>query len=306
MPGVTHLQLIVILGCPRSGTTWLHGMLAEHPEVAGLGETYFFTDYLDGLRRAFELRRHPYVGLDAVLSADGFRASVTTFATQTLTRVAEEQGGARVLVEKTPGNALVWREIRELFPDAWLVHVLRDPRDVVASLRAAGRSWGRSWAPSGTAGAARLWRRFVESAVDVENDPRGLVVRYERAHEDPAGELLRICEATGLKAAPGWYQDVVAQHSFERRAQLEGAGAKRFLRRGRVGSWHEDLSGRDVRIVEYVAGALMDQLEYPRSVPLVQGKPLGLLAHDLVRGAGGALQRHARLLFRRGLGLPDP
>jgi hypothetical protein len=299
-------KLIFIMGSPRSGTTWLHGMLAEHPLVAGLGETYLFTDYVEALRKAYERRWRPYVGLDKVLSAEGFRVCVRRFAETALNGVAVEHPGARVLLEKTPGNALVWREIRALFPEALLVHVLRDPRDVVSSLRAAGRSWGRSWAPTGTAGAALLWRGLVESAQGVEDDPRGLVVRYERLLEDGAGELARIGEAAGLGAAPEWYREVVARHSFERRAREAGAGPDQFLRRGQAGSWRADLSRREVRVVEYVAGPLMDQLGYPRSVVPAPGKPLGLAAHDLLRRGGGALHRRANRVFRRSLGLPEP
>jgi hypothetical protein len=300
-------QLIVILGCPRSGTTWLHGMLAEHPRVAGLGETYLFSDYVAVLRKAYASRWRPYVGLDKVLGEEGFRGCLEAFATAALQRVAEERPGVRVLVEKTPANALVWREIRELFPDAVLIHVLRDPRDVVCSLRAAGRSWGRSWAPTNVAGAARFWRLFVENALGVENDPRGLVVRYEALQADGAAELARIGRAAGLDVDPEWCRQVAANHSFERRAQVDGAGPDRFLRSGRAGSWREDLSRRDVRAVEYIAGALMDRLGYPRSVPSARGKPFGLSAYDLAHGVGSALHRRARLLYQRSLRLlPGP
>lgn len=80
--------------------------------------------------------------------------------------------------------------------------MLRDPRDVVASLQAAGRSWGRSWAPTGVAGAAELWCRFVESALEVESDPRGIVVRYERLLAETAAELGRVCAGPGSRPAP--------------------------------------------------------------------------------------------------------
>jgi len=298
-------QLIVIMGCPRSGTTWLHGMLAEHPRVAGLGETYLFTDYVAVLHGAYRRRWRPYVGLDKVLGEEAFRDCVRSFAREALESVAE-QSGKSVLVEKSPANVLVWREIRALFPEAWLVHLLRDPRDVVASLTDAGRSWGRSWAPSGTVGAARLWQSFVEAGQGLEQDPRSLVVRYEELLEDGAGQLSRIFDAAGLEASPDRCREVVELHQFEQRAREEGAGPSRFLRRGRAGSWREDLSRRDVRIVEYVAGPLMDQLGYTRSLAPARRKPLGLAGYDLVRQAGRGVQRSSRLLFRRSLGLPDP
>lgn len=299
-------QLIVILGCPRSGTTWLHGMLADRPEIAGLGETYLFTEYVGELRRAFERRRSARVGLDKVLDAVEFRDCLRAFASDALGRISAGRPGVCALLEKTPSNALVWREIRALFPDALLVHVLRDPRDVVASLRAAGRSWGRSWAPTGVVGAARLWLRFVESALDVEDDPRGIVVRYESLLADTPRALARVCAAAGLPASPQWCEDVSGRHSFEQRTAGQRSGPEHFLRRGRAGAWSDDLSRRDVRIVEHIAGSLMDRLGYARATKPRAWRPFGLIAHDVLRSAGPILNRRARLVFRRWLGLPDP
>src|SRR5438876_565526 len=44
---LADLDIVFVVGAPRSGTTWLQTMLAAHPEVASPQETYIFSAYVD-------------------------------------------------------------------------------------------------------------------------------------------------------------------------------------------------------------------------------------------------------------------
>jgi hypothetical protein len=113
---------IIILGAARSGTGLLIGSLARHPDLAWIEEPNFVWksynadvghDMLPPTRATDRVKRHIHARFDAMRKA---------------------QGRARI-VEKTPQSTLRLPFVLEVFPDAKLVHVIRDGRQVVASAR---------------------------------------------------------------------------------------------------------------------------------------------------------------------------
>jgi len=117
---------VFIAGCGRSGTTLVGALLAAHP-----GVRYYF----EPLHRwaavdpsfDFLLR---YIPTEPNFPFDG---DVPYTARAWFPRVFR-QPGRRRLVEKTPEHGLRLRALRELAPDATIVYVLRDGRDVVRSI----------------------------------------------------------------------------------------------------------------------------------------------------------------------------
>src|SRR5438094_2346752 len=140
-------KLLLVGGCPRSGTTWLQLLLAQHPGVATCTETYVFV-YMNHLhRRWVDERNHTFgprsVGLSQLLSDEEFYGLCRDFAAGVIAKVGRLRPDTQVVLEKTPDNILRWELILKLFPDAYFLHVIRDPRSVASSLLAAGRSrWG--------------------------------------------------------------------------------------------------------------------------------------------------------------------
>ncbi|MDR8394065.1 sulfotransferase [Aliifodinibius sp. S!AR15-10] len=67
-----------------------------------------------------------------------------------------ENSGATHFVEDNTWNILYLKEITELLPDARLVHIYRDPRDVVASFI------HQTWTPSDAVESARFYRNLMD------------------------------------------------------------------------------------------------------------------------------------------------
>lgn len=182
-------RLVFVFGCPRSGTTFFAGALGEVPGFVDLGEVHPWKAAIPQL-----------AGLEPGAAAARVRRILG------LTRRLGLVGGRRG-VEQTPETAFVLPAVARAFPEATLVHLLRDGRDVVASLLErgwlsrgrdgeddAGAAYGahaRFWVEPGReqefeqAGDARraawAWRRYVsavrESGVPVHE------VRYDRLEE---------------------------------------------------------------------------------------------------------------------------
>lgn len=265
---------VFVVGCQRSGTTWVQLLLARHPHVSTANETHLVNRFLGPAVRAWdELSEDPRdVGLPTLCSGSEFLDTVRGLGREVIARIAEP--GARVVVEKTPDHALWGDELLQLFPDARILHVVRDPRDVCSSLLAAGRDWGSHWAPRSTYEAASRWNRYVEAARGIR--PGGgdlrLEVRYEDLHADPESELGRMMEWLELEHGDDFLARAVEATDISRLREGDGDSPWEladepdgFFRKGESGGWKRDLRGSDVRLVEHVCREHMDTYGYERS-----------------------------------------
>ena len=290
-------KLVFVVGCPRSGTTWLQLLLFQHPDVAGGQETHLFNTYLRSLDQRWEQEGANLsprdVGLRASLTRTQFDGLLRDFADGVFSRLASTRPGATVLVEKTPDHVQDWELILRLFPDAWFVHVVRDPRSVVCSLRHAQRSWGSRWAPAGVIEAATQWVRAVEQGRRIASATgRYGEVRYEDLESRGAETLLDTLHWLELSADRSFVERALAGCRLENlqsgssgtaspwRLDQEPEG---FYRKGRSEGWKDELSKGQLRLVEHVADTLMQDLDYARATPRRRMRPLRLFLHQTTR-----------------------
>ena len=265
-------------------------LLARHPAVVTSQETHLFSAYLGDMLRAWETdlaapedRRR--VGLTTVLEPAAFRAACRGFADTVFAEVAAANPQAETIVEKTPGHVLRAREILRVYPAASFVHVIRDPRDVVCSLRSAGRSWGSHWAPTNVALGARYWQRRVEAGREIGRlTPRYHEVRYEGLLQDAAAVLAGVCEFAGLAADPQFCREAAETCRLDRLQRVAAEPAdvpwrlsgepEGFFRRGRARGWSDDLTRGELRRVEHGASPLMAELGYVPTTRSPHRRPL--------------------------------
>jgi tetratricopeptide (TPR) repeat protein len=113
---------VFICGMFRSGSTLAERVLAAHPRVTAGGELDWLPQLVERLAPYPETMRH--VGADGARRlADAYRAARhATFP------------GADVLTDKRPDNFLYVGLIKTMFPDAKIVHTVREPLDNVLSV----------------------------------------------------------------------------------------------------------------------------------------------------------------------------
>ncbi len=270
-------RYLFLIGAPRSGTTWLQLLLAQNPTVATTSETHLFTQYFNLLEKRWrhETGRlqdgHKVNGLTQLIDEKEFYSVLRSFADRVLTHSGVENSGATLFMEKTPENTLHAGLISRVYPEAYFLHIIRDPRAVVSSFSNAAKTWW-AWAPTGPISVTRRWRdnikkgRYFGDLTD-----RYLEVRYEDLVSDGSRELLRIwewleirsdikqcdraiqaCQIDNLKSGS---DDVVKPWSIEN--EPEG-----FFREGGINMWREEMSDTDISAVEYIAGDLLDELGY--------------------------------------------
>jgi tetratricopeptide (TPR) repeat protein len=120
--GVQDATPIFIVGMPRSGTSLVEQILSSHPDVAGAGELYD----LKQLVFKVVLKAENIIALgneDAVRLADEY-----------LRRLTRYRDGAEHVTDKMPGNYVYIGMIRLMFPQAKIIHCLRNPADNCVSI----------------------------------------------------------------------------------------------------------------------------------------------------------------------------
>jgi hypothetical protein len=280
-------NLVCIVGCPRSGTTWVQRLLAGHPQVRTGQESDVFDIYLGPQLRAWRRELDPTasgrggVGLACYFDDARFKAVLKRYARELLEPMLGGLAEGQIFVEKTPSHALYIPEILELFPNARFVHVLRDARDTVASLLGAARSWGKDWAPRRARGAALMWVSHVKAVRAARLGADQLhEVRYEELHAGGPrvlGDLARWLglewSQADLEAAIQANRPEVARGGGGTPIPLGGAFAARFgtvvkeppgfVRKAQVGTWRDDLSAVERLLVWRVASRTMAEVGYP-------------------------------------------
>ena len=163
---------IFVLGQPRSGTTLMEMMLSAAPDIAGCGELTLGAD----LSFDFEDENKAFDGNDAAEFAREFR--------KLMPPIPE---GAVAFVDKMPHNYQRVGFLLTAFPNAKIINMLRDPRDVGLS------KWIRRFPAGGMryasnleaiAHSANMYRRYMAHWDAVFGD-RILTVPYEKLVADP-------------------------------------------------------------------------------------------------------------------------
>jgi hypothetical protein len=142
------------------------------------------------------------VGLPAYLTRGEFHALGREIVERVLAH-ADEYHDKPVFLEKTPDHVRYIDVIQRLFPEARVVMVVRRPEDVVESMLAAARDWGRNWAPRSVLRAAWRWRRAVKEGMEqlaMLPADRRLLLRYEDMRDDPVEQTRRVLEFIGVDA----------------------------------------------------------------------------------------------------------
>jgi len=278
-PGVSP---IFVVGAPRSGTTLLARILDSHPRLAIADELIYFDILLEArsvvpeldtperIERFFELLpRMDHVrywrGVDEVLAEvkrrllDDPTPSYPLLYLLLMQVYAERQGAAR-FGEKTPWNVRHLDEIVALFPDARIVHMVRDPRAQVASRRKLPRS------SRDVVSHALKWRLDLAAAGQFARGPRAteenyMELRYEDLVTDPEQMVRNLCSFIGETFDEGMLafhrqQDVMF------RDQPWKEGVLRPLHPESLHAWRDELTSSQAHIVELICGPWMRRHRY--------------------------------------------
>jgi hypothetical protein len=205
-----------IVGCVRSGTTMLRDLLRRHPNLAAPEETHLFRwtepygteAYARGVTHNPVLKRHR--AMDGI-TEDEFAAMLAgaTSRAELYHRymkafMERRKPGATRWFDKTPQNVYGAAMIATSIPYSRFVHIVRDPVNVVASLRI-----GKVMKIERLAGAVNYWREAIDIMATMKRAmPRRVhELRYEDFMRDPEMELRVLLDFLGEPYDAAWFED---------------------------------------------------------------------------------------------------
>lgn len=311
MSNTRHLQKIYfITGASRSGTTLLSFVLRNHSSIAGLKELQFFGEFWDPREPDQALSDSQLIDAAASVlarQAQGILSSRPTeqdmeqarmlvadlgdaesrpaelFARLAAKLAAAE--GKPVPSEQTPRNIFYADALLRLYPEAHVVHMMRDPRAVMASQK---KRWQRRqlatdksrfplrqsirvWVNYHPYTVAKLWSRATREASKLKSHPRFTLIRFEDLLEAPEQTVRYLCGRLGVEFEPAMLE--VGQINSSHQSSV--GGARKGLNKSAIDTWKQTLSTTEIAIVQRMCERGMAENAYfPISV---KQHPLGSL-----------------------------
>lgn len=290
------LRPIFIVGPSRSGTTMMAMALSRSRDVFSFKELHFFEQLWspDSKRsnlswseaeklaaRLIFLNREgylstgteaPYLGeaakmLELFPNSQRHAANIYKFFLQYETRRASKVYPC----EQTPRNIFYMSDILELFPNARFIHMVRDPRAVLASQKG---KWKRrklsassvpfkedvrTWINYHPLIMSKLWRSANLAACSLSNDHRIISVRFEDVVSNPREVLHRVCRFLGLE-----YSEKMLDIPHTGSSYSSDDDSKRGINSETADRWKGKLSASEVFWSQKINADLMNVYGYQK------------------------------------------
>lgn len=304
---------IFVVGNSRSGTTMMGRVLGRHPTIFTLGEIHFFEQLWSpadedrviseaaATRLAAQLlciQEEGYLNqgkpgrfygeAQELVSSPRLETSTPAEVFKAFLLGEAVRNGKNIPCDQTPRNVFYIGEILRLYPEARVINMIRDPRDVLLSQK---RKWKRrflgakniplrevlrSWVNYHPITISKLWDASVGAADKHAEDERVHSLRFEDLVADPENVVREVCEFVGVP----FDTDLLEVPHVGSSSGLDNP-EQRGIRKERTGSWQKGgLSSTEVFLCQKIAGGLMRRHHYTcaavRPNPLQLGSSLVL------------------------------
>ena len=306
------MKTIFIVGSSRSGTTMMGRILGRHSAVFTFNELHFFEQLWDptGSKQALSPDEAAWLGARLLtIQRDGYYTQkdpwiyleegkqlvrnlgklihpLTVF--KAMMDYETNRNGKQVACDQTPRNVLYLQEILDLHPEAYIVHMIRDSRDVLLSQK---NRWRRrflggnamplreiirSWANYHPITISMLWNSAIHSADKFRDHPHVFQLKFEDFIMEPKGRLEQLCAFVGLEFHVDMLEvtQVGSSHEYDKQEQTG-------IRQTAAGRWQRDTINQfDLAVCQYMTRPNLLKLHYD-TPSYLDATPLQLMAARL-------------------------
>lgn len=272
----TALTPFFIFGSPRSGTSLLSRMIDSHEHLVVPNESLIFKMFSSFIHCYGDLSRleNQRVLLQDILATRviGYWQPRPDF--ETVSGLITRPGFAGVIEalicstakdkdlqawgEKSPGHVFYWNEIKREFPQAKVIHIVRDGRDVASSIINARMG------PKTYYAAAQMWRDYLAQIEAIKQDcaaDQFIEMRYESLLANPQRDLQKICDLLGVTYSDSMLNFFEKDTNYQTdKTNLENL--RKPLIADNQEKWRQNLSPQDLQEFETVAGDFLSRFGY--------------------------------------------
>lgn len=289
-----------LFGHARSGTTLLMRLLRLHPEVHCSYQAHFFTrkPLLKSLVDTPEAeewltRKSNRWNYGRDLSPLVLRAAADIILERDAARC-----GKRIVGDKSPSSVIHGQAVRDLhavYPDAKIVYIVRDGRDVILSERFRNfveeskfltaedkriiADLRRDSAPFSDGRRSLFTEAFIRRTAgdwahdlqETEDESRRLFndrfygLRYEDLLAQPFEEMKKVWQFLGVEADPALETAILEEmrsNPDEEWQERRNQDIASFLPKGQAGNWKRLFSARDKALFKQIAGEMLIRWKY--------------------------------------------
>ncbi|MDF1750540.1 MAG: sulfotransferase [Alphaproteobacteria bacterium] len=279
-------QILFVCGAVKSGTTWTQLWLDAHPQIACRGEGCFFNSYAGALQRtcrdisAMVTQQNAYKFPDYPAFPTFTLPHVQYLLRQSvlaLMAVYGDQPEVRVVAEKTPPTLMSVNTVMQVFPEAKLLNLVRDGRDMAIS------AWHENMRRDAIGfqdkypamddfmpEIAGIWveSQTIALSAQREHPAQFKQIHYEDLLDSPKAIMADVFAWLGVAADPATVSACCAATSFELLSGGRVAGQvddADFFRSGTAVQWREALTPAQQDIFWQIAGAAMQAQGYDKN-----------------------------------------
>lgn len=250
---------LFILGAPRSGTTLLASLFKDSPYGAPI-ETRFITKYYKMLWKYGDLENKSnfnclisdiinerYVqqwNVDYDIDEVWMNCPNKTYSeicdyliSKRFKNIGKDKWG-----DKTPPYTFDLDVLKELFPQALYIYIVRDGRDVALSLLK------QNWGPNNVLCCAEYWNRSnnIDSQIeDLKKSDRLYEIKYEELLSEPRLHIKRLYEFISFDYEESYVSKIIEK-----------------LNTDNIYNWKREMRERDVKVFQCVSGVNLQKFNY--------------------------------------------
>lgn len=270
---------VFVLGCVRSGTTLLYHMLLSAGDFAiyrsesnalNLLEPRFGDlSVLRNKERLMTAWLNSKLYWVSGLDADSIKAKVLAecqnggdFLRIVMEEIARNQG-VRRWADCTPEHLLYMQRIKQTVPDALIIHIIRDGRDVALSTAKVGFVRPLPWDRTPHEMVAGLYWEWMVHRGRAEGKNLGqdyIEVRFEDLVENPRQTLSMLSSFIEHDLDYDRIRKVGIGSVSQPNTSFSTNGGEKF---SPVGRWKQAFSPEDLEVFEGLVGSTLRELDYP-------------------------------------------
>jgi hypothetical protein len=290
-------RTIFVVGNSRSGTTMMGRILGRHPSVFTLREMHFFEQLWSSadkerhisdaeatrlVARLLSIQEAGYLHqTDPSRFCEEAREVIVPVQPKALTAAGifeafllyeATKKGKTVPCDHTPRNVFYIGDILELYPEARVVNIVRDSRDVLLSQK---RKWKRrflgaedttpltesfrSWVNYHPITVSKLWNSSISAADRFADHHHVYSLRFEDLLADPEETVRKVCRFVGIS----FDNSLLEVPQIGSSSELDQPDRK-GISVNRAGRWQKgELSATEIFLCQKLTGTLLRQNGYP-------------------------------------------